>query len=619
MTESTPPEDGRPEVAAAPSVAAPPRRGWRDGLGDLGRGMEFGAWVSALISVPTACLLIGGSAAMLLYAEMPGVVLGLLAYAGRSFGLCLVWSLPAAIPAGVVAWLYRGVAARLGRPGVEPSVRKRRRRRRWAVAAGLGAVAMIVGFFGGSYLCRVASRNAEQAVAETDELDPDWRLDDLMATREEVPDDENSALIVAEVVDVLPEGWDQKPLKKPGSPDPDPDAPLDPATALERAEDLDESRSLPDDVARVIGDELEKLSEAVDLARQVADYDRGRHELELGPTLIDTPLAETQNARGAARLLRADALILAHDGAIDEALDSCRAILGVARSIGDEPFAISQLVRTAIDFVATKAARRALAQGEASDEALAALQALILDEYDQPRLDYALCGERAMLVELIGRIGDGELSMDALSGAKGPDGGPPPVRSLSGLTVVRSWYETSVALRWFNELISVLELPEDVWPDALEAYQVRVEAVRKSRIGPYTATLPILMMPAIESIFQAELRLRAELGATALLIAAERHRLATGAWPASPGDIDDELLDVGQPSDPHTGEPFRMEHVDGRLRIYSIGPNLRDERGSYIPRKADWNQTDDDIGAVGYDPDLRGRPPDPKPPEGVER
>ncbi len=88
----------------------------------------------------------------------------------------------------------------------------------------------------------------------------------------------------------------------------------------------------------VIRDDLEKHREAVELGRSVAGYPRGRHELELGPTLIDTPLPETQAARTAARLMAADAAIRAHDGDADGALESCRAILCVGRSIGDEPF-----------------------------------------------------------------------------------------------------------------------------------------------------------------------------------------------------------------------------------------------------------------------------------------
>ena len=84
------------------------------------------------------------------------------------------------------------------------------------------------------------------------------------------------------------------------------------------------------------------------------------------------------------RLLVADAAIRAHDGDCDGALDSCRAILGTARSIGDEPFLISQLVRFAIDAVALKSVRRALGQGESSEAALARLQNLLTDELAQP-------------------------------------------------------------------------------------------------------------------------------------------------------------------------------------------------------------------------------------------
>ncbi|AMV38077.1 hypothetical protein [Planctomyces sp. SH-PL62] len=564
----------------------------------------------ALVSVPAACLLVGGSLATLPYAGLTrGAVVGLLAFVGRWVGICAWLSFLVAVPAGAVVWLGRGVASRLGWPGRGTADRRRRRRLRWAFAAGLGAVGLVAGIAGGSYLIRYSFRNAEEAVAETDALDPDWRLDDLMATREEVPDDENSAMIVADVVDLLPEGWPQKPSREPGLPEAETDGPLDAATALERAEEAEESRSLPEDVATAIGDELDTLAEEVEMAREVADYERGRHELELGPILIDTLLPETQAARGVARLLRADALVSAHDGTIDEALDSCRAILGVARSIGDEPFAISQLVRTAIDVLAVQTARRALAQGEASDEALAALQDLILDEYDRPRLRYALRGERAILFEVIRRVAEGELPFEALAGAKGPDGGPPPVRSLSGLTIVGGWYQTSVALRWFNELIAIPDLPEEEWRDALAAYKARVEAVKESRLGPYIATLPLLMMPAASAILDTELRVRAELGSAAVLVAAERQRRATGAWPASAAEIDDEFLNAGAPLDPYTGEPFRMEHVDGLLHVYSIGPNLRDEHGSYDPKKWGRFEADDDVGTVGYDPELRGRPP----------
>ena len=60
-----------------------------------------------------------------------------------------------------------------------------------------------------------------------------------------------------------------------------------------------------------------------------------------------------------ARLLQADAAIRAHNGDLDGALDSCRAILGAGRSIGDEPFVISQLVRIAIGMLSRRNPRAA--------------------------------------------------------------------------------------------------------------------------------------------------------------------------------------------------------------------------------------------------------------------
>ncbi len=50
-----------------------------------------------------------------------------------------------------------------------------------------------------------------------------------------------------------------------------------------------------------------------------------------------------------------------------------------------------------------------------------------------------------------------------------------------------------------------------------------------------------------------------------------------------------------------------MEHRDGRLFIYSIGPNHKDEHGVFEPKK--WTTGGpDDIGAIGWDVDRRRRP-----------
>ena len=94
-----------------------------------------------------------------------------------------------------------------------------------------------------------------------------------------------------------------------------------------------------------------------------------------------------------------------------------------------------------------------------------------------------------------------------------------------------------------------------------------------------------------------------------ILLAAERHRRKTGDWPTSIAAIDRSLLPT-EPLDPCSGKSFRIERRDGQLIIYSIGPNHKDEHGSFEPKEY-VKGIQDDCRAVGWDvhcaPASRGR------------
>ncbi len=115
-----------------------------------------------------------------------------------------------------------------------------------------------------------------------------------------------------------------------------------------------------------------------------------------------------------------------------------------------------------------------------------------------------------------------------------------------------------------------------------------------------------MLTPATRAASTAFCRSQAELAATAILIAAERHRRKTGKWPATIKEIDSNIL-PSPPVDPFTGKPFRMEYHDGQIVIYSIGLNGQDEHGKYDPKL--WIKGGpDDVGARAWDVRLRGRP-----------
>ena len=119
------------------------------------------------------------------------------------------------------------------------------------------------------------------------------------------------------------------------------------------------------------------------------------------------------------------------------------------------------------------------------------------------------------------------------------------------------------------------------------------------------------MRPAVATASTAFSRYQTDLAANAILIAAERHRKKTGKWPDSVAAIDRAILPTAPP-DPFTGASFRMEHHDGQLFVYSLGPNGRDEHGAYSPRT--WmSGVDDDAGAQLWDVSERGRKAPPEP------
>jgi hypothetical protein len=118
--------------------------------------------------------------------------------------------------------------------------------------------------------------------------------------------------------------------------------------------------------------------------------------------------------------------------------------------------------------------------------------------------------------------------------------------------------------------------------------------------------LPLLLTPSLDVMDSAHSRYQAELGAMATLIAAERHRRRTGDWPASIDAIDSACLSHA-PVDPFSGKSYRVRRRDGQFVVHSIGANLRDELGEYVPKQ--WSKgVTDDVGASAWDVRLRRQP-----------
>ena len=103
------------------------------------------------------------------------------------------------------------------------------------------------------------------------------------------------------------------------------------------------------------------------------------------------------------------------------------------------------------------------------------------------------------------------------------------------------------------------------------------------RVRPYQFiadqfSLMLSIRGGIVGLLRVQAQIHLSLAATAL----ERHRLATGTYPASLDVLVPRYLDR-VPSDPMTGEPLRyVRAADGTFKLYSVGLDGIDDGGTLV-------------------------------------
>jgi hypothetical protein len=453
---------------------------------------------------------------------------------------------------------------------------KPRWRRLWWSAAITGPLLLISAWLGYQWYW---DRDFRAAIAETDRLDPGWRLFDLEAARAEIPDSENSAIQVLAAKKLLPAGWFSL-------------RPASPTTPLEDALDcLSPVERLNPDQSEQIDAELVKAAAALPPARQLANMPRGRYAISWTPNAIGTLVPHIELVRDVGRLLRLDALQRAEKDDIDGALISCRAVLNTGRSFGDETTAISQLVRLAYQRLTLRTLERALAQGSGSETGLVEIQRLLEDEADQPLSLIAARAERAAIhqfLEFVERGGHYRASFG--------------MRSATGSNDLDEFLDRAKArgchaayLRYLNQYVEIAKLPPEQ----------QVEGVRHVEMQP-PENVPQLL--AALGGFNVDLRKLTEnfhhslafLHCGVAAVAVERYRLAHGRWPERLQDLVPTYLSK-IPVDPC--QPLRYRRLKDGVIIYTVCEEQQDNGGQRVRIKA--RDPDRDVGFQLWDPEQR--------------
>ncbi|MFO0802966.1 MAG: hypothetical protein U0791_07560 [Gemmataceae bacterium] len=429
-------------------------------------------------------------------------------------------------------------------------------------------------------------RETTVALAEADATDPDWKWDALNAKRPRPPEGRNGADLVPQVKSKLPKDWGKR---------------LNGEWDLTR--DLPVNTRYPDEVLAEAKKECEAAKDAIAVARMMKDRPFGLRILVLSPNVIDTRLPDTQDTRQLVALLRWSQILAVETGDKQLAVDDLLAMLNVSRSLGDETFMISQLVRIACRTIASRSVEWTLAHTELPAERLPELQNAWAADAEEPLLLYALRGERAAMDVLMENLQTGRA--DPATWAEIGDAHRGPLGQLAW------WYyrgrnlpgDRARILATFNTMIEVARKPIDEQPAAAAKFS-QIEFDDEHRLHK-------LLFPAVEKVAAATWRSAAEMRCAIAGIACERYRMKTGRWPASLASlVPDHLPAV--PIDPFDKQPLRFKKLPDGVLIYTVGTDRNDDGGDL--RRAD-NPGGKDEGFRLWDVKERRKPAPEKPPE----
>jgi hypothetical protein len=299
----------------------------------------------------------------------------------------------------------------------------------------------------------------------------------------------------------------------------------------------------------------------VEQAAMRTDCDFHR-DWSLGPDLLFPEYAPIHQT---ARLLAAKAMLQSEAGQPEAALATIRIGAHMAQHVGKEPTLVAVRLRLNIegilDRVAQQVFNRAADRPDLSRMAEQTEQAFGLS----PDLDRGLRGEFVMC----------RIMVDTLRKDKGGSW------LKAGLADAYEAHSVSFWRRVFAAEKRTTGDPMATY-SAIKAVDDAEAALEKDKEGSLKPTYEWsdLLCPKLAPIADRVVRNDAQRRLRHVLVALLSYRRRTGHFPPSLG-----LLTPAAPLDPYLGLPLHYRRTASGFRLYSVGPNLRDDGGNVIPSK----------------------------------
>ena len=400
----------------------------------------------------------------------------------------------------------------------------------------------------------VSDPELEKIIAELDQKEPGWRIEELEAKRKVLTPEENSALVISESYKLLGNFEQRKPLWE-----------------LGKLPDIAAIKSSPQQLLtppsiNLIKTTLGTFQPSLVEARKVAKLPQGRFEITYAPNIANTILTPLDATGAISHLLTIDGLIQAQDGKSQQAMESAQAIFNIARSVGEIPFPISYQVRGRICAQSIRMLERTIALGEPSKDSLSQFQSLLENEASFPMFLHIAKANRASNYAVLSSL---KKDKDMIKNLKGifdlKDDEAIATKLVLEEPTILSWL-----LKYSNSLVAIANLPQQDQQKAVTELALKLNEKNMLFVKLFTSPP--------KKIWETSHSNLAILNCAITSLAMERYRITNGKWPRKLDELVPEYL-AKLPTDPFNGEPLLVGTIPGGLVIYSVGPDLQDNNG----------------------------------------
>ncbi|MFH0911696.1 MAG: hypothetical protein V1918_09365 [Planctomycetota bacterium] len=335
---------------------------------------------------------------------------------------------------------------------------------------------------------------------------------------------------------------------------------------------------LPEETKKLVRAFLEENRDALAKLRRAADIPGCRYPIDVRKG-VNTLLPELQKVREGANLLKLAAIFEAGEGRPHEAAEAIYSNVRLAESLRNEPLLVSSLVRTACLSIAADTAEQTLNLSALPGEKLDLLREAFRQAENPFGMARALTADRCFGIDLFSNFQQwaGYFSSEFGGLANSPLRVP-----------LTAFYRVS-GMRELDFLYYLDNMDEVIAVSRREVVRDRLAYTPPYRNEfPKYAVFTALLLPALDSVIEADVRGIEILRVTHAALTVERFRVKYDRLPENLSELVPEFLSE-VPLDPYDGNPLRYKKLEKGYVVYSIGQDKTDDGGKEPdPEKGSW-------------------------------